>query len=205
MAEGDYYRVTAVSSCGVGDDILNIFWYQLNTDDAVPARTEPELCEALANDFSTEVVTPWLDVISNDAALVSLTVQHIGGVSFYSLPYVPPAQGNIVSEALPRYVSYNILLQRGTTATRHGHKRISGVPESWQDNGAFTGDNTDMGLFTTAMSVVRGIPGDDSGVSLFDPVIVRLDPLTGEPTLSNSIVGATFRGFGSQNSRKEYA
>lgn len=202
MADGDFYKLLVKGQQAGGDEILNIFWYKLIEVTALPPLTEFEICQELCEWFSTNVITPWLDIVSEDFSFVELEARQHLGIAFYNLPYVPVAPGLVASEALPRFVSYNVLLQRSTLATRHGHKRVAGVPEAWQDNGNFTGDNTKMGDFTDAVAMDATIPGGTSGSLLFTPYIVRLNPDTQAVIAENAISSVRFQGFGTQNSRK---
>lgn len=201
MAVGGIYRLKVVSSLGSGDEILNIFHYLLQSDDSAVPQTEGELCDQLINGFSDHVLGPWLDIVSAQWRVERLEADNISGFAFSTSPAGAGYEGHVAGESLPRFVSYNIMLQRTTSEHRNGHKRICGVPEGWQNTGTFTGDSVKMGDFLETLSDVLN-PVEGSVSTFWLPVIARYNTGHTAVVSHNLIAGASFRGFGSQNSRK---
>lgn len=102
---------------------------------------------------------------------------------------------------LPSYVSWGFMLQRESLVTRNGYKRIAGLVESMVE-----GNQPDSGT-VALLDNVADVLAQDIVVGLAtvaEPIIVKR-PIVA-PVASydySSIGGASFRGLGTQNTRKK--
>lgn len=113
------------------------------------------------------------------------------------------------AESLPSFVNYSFKFNRPNLLWRHGWKRFTGVPEIFQSNGVIT-DSTGI----TAVATLQGVLDDDifiqpnSDVNLdagLAEVVIPMETrntLPVRPVLFEKPISVTYKGLGSQNSRK---
>lgn len=106
---------------------------------------------------------------------------------------------------MPANVAYSFKLQRYDRVVRNGAKRISGVPEAATTAGRTLNPTyaDGMNAVVAALAEPIEVTGDVTSAQLV-PTIVRVPANSGvTPTVYTTITEASFRGFGTQNTRKQ--
>lgn len=205
MEQGDIIRITDVQAMdGYSDPIRNIYYYHVFTMNT-PADLQIYAAD-IAQAFGTTVLTPV-------AAIQSIAVKHIE-LEFLNMSFQQeestetwdvPIPGVHDYEPAPAQVAYSFKLQRYARVVRNGAKRISGVPEDANLSGRIlapsyvTAVNAAATAFATTLNVTSTL-----GNSQLVPIIVRVPANPGvTPTVYTTITEGSFRGFGSQNTRKQ--
>lgn len=172
-----YYRVTSIT--GLSDGYLN----DLND------RWEEGILEKIRQIQATQLQhtsREWKNLTNGVDLLVDGTV--IDGAASHSDANLEPS-----------FVSAGFILRRESLATRNGYKRFAGLSETDITGNEWTGDMTAIHDIETALAadLVEGL------ATLAEPVIVRrpITPPVSSYTYS-SIGSASFRGIGTQNTRK---
>lgn len=124
---------------------------------------------------------------------------------FVSATFDPPLDGSLAQNFDNAQSAYSLRLNRLTRVTRHGFKRIGGVPSNAFDNGvlnsAYETPMANLIAMLENIPVVEIALGNQMGLVLAIPK-TPIAPAT-HPSVFNSVTGVTFRGNGSQNSRKQ--
>jgi len=173
-----YYRVTSIT--GLGADYLsalNDIWEATVLD--------PILAIQLSS--LVHVSRDWRN-LSNGIDLFTAVEDIVGEVAFST------------AIQTPSYVSAGFMLRRETLETRNGYKRFAGLPDDAIAGNNWTGTGADIEAIETALAadLIGGL------ITLAEPVIVKR-PITPPVTtyVYSSIGSATFRGLGTQNTRKQ--
>lgn len=205
MEQGDIIRITDVQAQdGYASPIRNVYYYHVFTmTGEAPLQI---YAEDIVAAFYTTVITPML-------ALQSSSIKHIE-VEFFNMSnqfeeatqtWDTPFAGSVAGEVMPANVAYSFKLQRYQRVVRNGAKRISGVPEIATTQGrilipAYVPLATTLGNAFATPLTVEG----DSVDAFLNPVIVRVPANPGViPTVYTTITEGSFRGFGTQNTRKQ--
>lgn len=205
MQQGDIIRITDVQRLGTfSGQIRNVYYYQAFTmTGEAPLQIYAE--DILAAFFTT-VLTPLL-------AIQAVSLEHIE-VEFFNMSFQQeevtqtwdvPLQGTVAGEYMPANVAYSFKLQRYSRVVRNGAKRISGVPEVATQGGRLLNPayQTVVSAAANAFAQPLTVEGD-SVDALLNPVIVRVPSNPGVvPTVFSTITEGSFRGFGTQNTRKQ--
>jgi hypothetical protein len=201
----DIIRITDVQLWATtGQPMLNVYWYQ------VVAIAEPStLLESgadIALEFEQTVLVPVRAIQSNSIQHTSLRMTVYGPLEEdYEYLYSPPSTGSAVGEITSTFFTWSFKLNRTFKLTRNGSKRIGGTPDSLSTdarglNQVGSDFVTDIESALAASLVILGTTGPNMTLQ---PVIVRQGAAGTGPVNPNPIASATFRGFGTQNSRKQ--
>jgi hypothetical protein len=205
MQINDILRVTDVQTWQTtGQSMLNVYWYQV-----VAIASPSTLLESgadVALEFEQTVLLPVRAIQSNSILHTSLRMTIYGALEEdYEYLYNPPLAGSAVGEITSTFFTWSFKLNRTFKLTRNGSKRIGGTPDSLstdarglnQVGSAFV---TNIETAFAADLIILGTGGPNMTLR---PVIVRQSPAGLGPVNPNPIASATFRGFGTQNSRKQ--
>jgi len=170
----------------------------------VGAYTTPTI---FANAFLAQVLSPWQDIITDQTTIVQLRVDSFApaGVPAYPPHIVPLAlQGTVADDALPPYVSARIYKSVDAaqqypsappTPWRFGMVRISGIPETFQEEGFLT--PTAIGLVQDLADAMFAMNAASFDWQIHIDRIVAGTPYWG--VIDTLTAGAL---LGSQNTRK---
>ena len=116
----------------------------------------------------------------------------------------PTIAGAVNDQYSSAGAAFSFQMLRLFRTTRHGSKRIAGVPESFvQDNVAVPAAVVALNAVADSLRSGVEVGGPGAGFSL-RPVIIRKPLLvTTPPTVVNPVSDCVYRGVGSQNSRKQ--
>jgi hypothetical protein len=176
-----------------------VFHYQVEIG-ADPVTTELSLFHDNAVDWLTTAIK---DVQSNAHAFLSAKSQIIvGGDDEYETEF-SPINGSASGEGMPPHDCFTFKYVRGTTNTRHGWKRIGGVPEVAQAGGVVTSTFL-PGLEAVAVALASSVMGLEADDNTFHPVIVSkvLNGVPRDPWYINAIQDVVYKHIGTQNTRK---
>lgn len=199
----DIIEVRAVSQIAPAvDEFINVFHYYVTNSSDWSLNVQ-------VDEFATEWADAVWDAIkatqSDAISLVRLEVQNLMNADdFGEHVFSSPIAGAVASDVLPPFVSYNWQLKRALKTTRSGYKRITGVPESWVNNGQIvSGHELAIASAANVLSTNSTLTLTSPVASTVDikPVIVRKDA-TGAFVLANNIVDAQLNGLGTQSTRK---
>ncbi len=126
--------------------------------------------------------------------------------------YVIPSgerAGTVAGDTMGPTDVYSFRLQGTGGVYRNGYKRFSGIPEAFQTEGLWVGDNNNLNAMTAALAAQVQVSGGVGGVvGQYDlrPVIVSkmaggLDPSDITVLRAWEPVGVVFGGIGSQDTR----
>lgn len=206
MAVDDIYRVKVFQQYGdAGPEILNVYYYKQISPGSID-----EGAEHLAGAWEA-ALGPTIRVIQT--VLIkwrSIEVENIIPSSdFFTQPYIATT-GDTDADTLPPSNCWSFRLNRSTSESRNGQKRICGVPETLQDDGVATGAATSALNVVGALfdDIIGGPPPTDA---TYQPIIFR----PGRPgfTIPEKVVAAVIQNdfpvessqyvrIGTQNSRK---
>ena len=182
----------------VGEECLNVFYYKCAT-----VGTDPDL--------SLEDLLDWfrLTLLGAVTDIQAVSLQHLArearnlsnGVDFFVDTEVVTGQLSLdTTDQVNSFTSMGFVLQRSDLNTRNGYKRFAGLTEAQIEGNSYVGSMTPVHAVEDVLhQVVNTLNGDT-----FTPVIVKRpipDPGTTDAIVS-VISDATFRGIGTQNSRK---
>lgn len=204
---GDYLRFKDYQTLtNISGDILNIYWFQVGSMTTVSGLLP------MADDIETWWRTTFLPPITSIQTNVLTHARlEIDNISDFELEYLnivmdSPPTGQANSPYAASAVAYSFQLVRSTRVTRHGSKRIAGVPEAYIDNNQLVSTYVDdVGAVAELLGGTQTVPFGSGETMTLLPVIAK--STTGSPpplpTVFNPVLSATFRGIGSQNSRKQ--
>jgi hypothetical protein len=206
MQNGDILQIKDVQSMvGIEGEVLNVFYFSVGNLTTAPSLND--IAESFAIDFAEVLITAITPLQSNQLSHVRLDVNNLMEyeTDFFSWTYETVYLGGQASGFSSSASAYSIQLTRTNRTTRHGSKRIAGVAEALVENNVIT--PTGLALMATTTGVLGGpIFVDFGGVDTVEltPVILKSPVLTtAAPTVINPVQSATYRGIGSQNTRKQ--
>lgn len=180
-----------------GQQILNVYYYRI---------TQPL---GLSDGYLGDINDAWEDlVLSKVKVIQSQYLSHVSrewknlsnGVDlFVDGTVVPGTHSSGATEQEPSFVSAGFILRRESLVTRNGYKRFSGLSSDQVDGNTSVIPSGQITPIETALAsdISLGL------VSVAEPVIVKR-PIV--PPVSSyvyaSIGSASFRGIGTQNTRK---
>lgn len=194
MAVGDVYHLIDYQEMQ-GQQIVNLYDFEQIT-----------AYEPIGFNVADDIITGWIEgylpsIIAVQSEQVVHTLASCGAYGSFSdfSAQTLSATGEVTGGALPSFNAWGFKLQRTTRETRHGSRRVAGVAEAWQQNGVIdtpgvTPIATLAGTFSELISV--------SELGIAAPVIVRLNPTTHLPSITNRIVSGLYRGITTQKSRQ---
>lgn len=180
--------------------IANVFHYA--TADGVSVPSFP--IANVAFNFEDIVLTPLVEICSNQMTFVSVLVEElIGGIRLYD--HTPVANvGLSGGDCMPSFVAAAFKSTRTVRGLRAGQKRFAGVPEGASNSGFL---NTPFQIpydnVAAALSLTLTDPGGINDTNLVP--VVYSDTIGGQPRLIPIVertVAWSFTGFSSQNTRK---
>lgn len=205
MEQGDIIRITDVQALdGFSGQIRNVYYYQVFTmTGEVPLQI---YAEDIAQAFGAQIINVMREI--QTTALHHIELEFLN-MSFQqeeaTQTWDTAISGTNGGDYMPANVAFSFKLQRYARIVRNGAKRISGVPESFTVAGRslvplYIPSVTAVGNSFAASLTVEG----DSVDALLTPVIVRVPSNPGvTPTVYTVVTEGTFRGFGTQNTRKQ--
>jgi hypothetical protein len=181
----------------LGQQILNVYYYRVT---ATLGLADPYLSD-LNSYWEDNVLDPIIQIQGDGLVHQSREWRNIsnGTDLFVESTAVPGANSVAESSELPSYVSLGFLLQRESLATRNGYKRFAGLTENFVEGNTWTGSTTSIDNIETALA------GDlNIGIlAVAEPVIVKRPIVVPVGSYIYSSIGsASFRGLGTQNTRK---
>lgn len=206
MAVDDIYRVKIFQTYGTsGPEVLNVYYYKQLTPGSVD-----EGAEHLAGEWESALGPTIRAIQTTLIKWTSIEVENIIPSSdFFTQPYITTT-GDIDADTLPPSNCWSFRLNRSTSASRNGQKRICGVAETSQDDGVA------VGAFESALNVVGAlfddvIGGPPPADATYQPIIFR--PGRAGFTIPEKVVPAVLQAdfpiessqyvrIGTQNSRK---
>lgn len=197
LAVGDLIQIVD-RQVYLAQEVLNVYYYRSETanSDGVAAL------ESLATWFQTGFLD---DVTAIQNTGLSHTIREIknlsNGIEFYADTDIVLGQiSTATTDGLPSYISLGFQLQRGTLATRNGYKRFAGLVEAQVGGNQYVGASGPIDAVEAALTVSPNTLAGDT----FAPIIVKR-PIPESPFATyvySPVVGASFRGVGTQNTRK---
>lgn len=200
---GDIIEITTISRIApFADEFLNVFHYRVAQGEQFLFNDE---MAGFANAYQDAVWTSVKAILSDAVSLVGLKAQNLEQMNdFGEYVYPIPIPGDVASDVLPPFVTWSFLLKRTTRLTRNGHKRFSGVPETWVNNGQpVSGHETAIADVNSVLedSLLLDAFGGLSPQMIIDPVIIRkLSQFS--YSFVNEVQSSQLTGLGTQNSRK---
>lgn len=207
MALNDIYRVTCTQRYTIdGPFFLNVFYYQQNTAagndgaDVLLANFSPTVRDLLRL-IQNEVIT-WLQIV-----VENIVPSSDNASEFYTPGTV---QGNRVGECLPPFATWAFRFNRSTSASRHGQKRIGGVTELDQVNGAAVPGITPA-LTNAAAGMEAVLGGPLPANATYAPIIFRAGApaktipekiIPAKIQASFPVAGVSYTTISTQNTRK---
>lgn len=181
----------------LGQEVLNVYHYRCT--EVSPTPTDPY--GNLLDMFDVDVVENVAEIQMSNLLHVSREVRNLSnGLDFaINSAVIPGGMSTDTHQELNSFTSAGFLLQRSSLATRNGYKRVGGLSETDVVGNDWVGETTRLDDIEGALSMVITA---ELGVT-FQPIILKAgsDPLVEDPIYSN-VSSASFRGIGTQNSRK---
>jgi len=181
----------------LGQQVLNVYYYRVT---ATLGLADPYLAD-LDSYWEDNVLDPIIQVQVDALAHNSREWRNVsnGTDLFVNSTVVNGANDVTDATLLPSYVSLGFLLQRESLATRNGYKRFAGLQDTFVEGNTWTGSPTSIINIETALAGDLNI----GLLSVAEPVIVKR-PISVPVTsyVYSSIGSCSFRGLGTQNTRK---
>jgi len=172
-----YYRITAIS--GLFDGYLNDLntWFEDNVMEAV---------RFIQNNGVSHNAREWRN-LTNGVDLFTDSTVFVG------------QNGTVAERRMPSYVSAGFMLQRESLLTRNGYKRFAGIDDGDVEGNTWTIDTDLINAVESALAadITLGLATVAEPIILKRPIDVPV-----ESYVYSSIGSASFRGLGTQNTRK---
>jgi len=187
----------------LGETMVNVYYYQVDTLESLVELDD------IAAEWQAVVMNTIQAVQSGAVEHVRLVLRNLtNGIDIHELPLTGEA-GAIGGDAYPSLVALSIRLVRATAVTRHGSKRIGGLPEAnFNGNTPAAGAVANIDAMADAIGGVFEKTGTvDEDFTLLPVIIGRVhEPAAnaGELDLSvvNPVTGGQFIRVTSQTSRR---
>lgn len=182
----------------LAQECINVYYFEIVSD-----ATGGTNSETLASAFISATLPDLLAIQSIECTHTEINVKNLNDpTDFHTTILTTANQGSVSGDCMPPYVAWSFQFVRGSLASRHGWKRISGVPESGNFNGvaaaAFTAPLTAVANAMAANLLEGG------GSGSYVPRIARLE-YTGGVLINVDtfpITGVAYRSITTQNTRK---
>lgn len=155
--------IVKVQSTFLGETMLNRFWYQAGV---APGTIS---VASLVTEFETQVSSTWADAVSTAWDGDRISIDEVTSLENFIDTVCTIGPGLRTGESMGPFMAMAIRLFRSTKETRSGWKRIAGVVELDQENGALTPAHLVI-LNALAADFKTVLTVDTNGVF---PVIVR--------------------------------
>lgn len=205
MEQGDIIRIVDVQrQTNYSDELLNVYHYYIQSM-TTPAQMQV-YSEDIAMIFYQTTMTYLLQLQSNQLRHTDIRMYNLSSPAEQASHSWPSAYVGVNdSDPMPANVGWSFKMNRYDAVVRNGRKSIPGVPEEAVVGGKFVA--TDYQTTVAAVSATISSPlivnMEDLAFTAI-AIIVRIPSNPGVvPTVYSPIVSAQFRGFGTQNSRKE--
>lgn len=204
MENGGILRIVDVQTwTTLGEEMLNVYWYQVADLSAVAALNE--VANEIALEFESTVLVPVRAIQSSNILHTSLRMSYFGIIDEDETVALSPAlAGSSAGEITSPQFAWSFKLIRTFKITRNGSKRIGGTPDSLSTDGR--GLNQVGSAFVNNIEAALSAPLPVSALPVatfnLNPCIVHWGVGDLGPSNANPIKAALFRGFGTQNSRK---
>lgn len=205
MQQGDIIRIVDVQSlANYTNPIRNVYHYLVFTmTGEAPLQI---YAEDIADAFFTQMIAHLGNIQSSSLSHIELEFLNLSNqLEEATQTWDTPIPGGIAGEYLPANVAYSYRMQRYDRVVRNGAKRISGVPEIATVGGRILAAAyvEVVNNFAIALAEPLTVEGDSVDATLV-PLIVRVPDNPGvTPTVFTTVTEASFRGFGTQNTRKQ--
>lgn len=202
---GDYIQFKDFQTMtNVPGEILNVYTMEVIT--MTTPNAFQNIFEAVGASFYDVFMDAALDMQSSSVQHVRLEMNNLSDFETDFAIYTPELAipGHYGNAPSTSSLAWSFQLVRTTRVTRHGSKRLAGVPEAAIENNI-----PNLDIRGTAVLVEEDWTGDivfNSGVDAFMTcrlVIPKTPAISGElPTVFNPVNSVVFRGCGTQNTRK---
>lgn len=182
----------------LGQQILNVYYYRVVS---ITGLADGYL-SAINGYWEEQVLESILQIQASQLEHVSREWKNLSnGIDLFVDGTVIPGESvHSDSALLPSFISAGFILRRESLATRNGYKRFAGLSDTDVDGNEWTGTATQI------TDIEEALAADLTGglVSIVEPVIVKrpIDPPVSSYVYS-SVGSASFRGIGTQNTRKQ--
>lgn len=175
--------------------VLNVYGYEV-VDGSTPSA------EALCTLFTNVVIDAMTPVQTDDFQHVGIEAFNTTDPSdFFALTYDTAIGGEVSGDGMPPFVAFSFIINRATRLTRNGWKRIGGVPEAANEDGATASAYLTL-LGTLADAIAQDLVDPEGNV--YRPRIVHRTVVAGVPVAYTPypISGVGYKYISSQNTRK---
>lgn len=206
VASGDHIQLKAFQTlANVSGDVLNVFWFE------VSSITSPQplvsIAPYLKTWFQGDFIPP---ITAMQTAGVQYTRIEVSSVENFETDFAiidldSTCKGQVVGEFSSSAAAWSFQLNRTTRVTRNGSKRFAGVPEEQVQNNLPS--STALLYAEEVQVVLYDVPpiplGMAGEMSLLHVIPKTPTPPATLPSTFNRVSGVSFRGVGSQNTRKQ--
>lgn len=185
MADGSIYEFH-LNQTLFGQVVKNVFHYQ-SRGASDPTNTLGEIAVA----WGTGMIAAVSNVQCSNVEYVSIYIRHLAGDMDEATVPLSATTGAVVGDCLPPHDAFAFRFNRTSTLTRHGQKRIAGVPEGAQDDGVALAGGVTTSLEAAAAQMEHIIVAAD-GLSIGSELwpVIYSKYLNGE--LRGEVVGGVF-------------
>lgn len=206
VATGNHIRIKDFQTMdNIEGDILNVYFFEVLalTIGTPLSDMATELGNWWANTFLTDILAIQCTTVHHTRIEVDCMENFVADSAI--IPFSPFVSGNVGGDYMSSAVSVSFQLIRDNRTTRHGRKAIAGASDTFGVNNVAT--PAALLLFTEVAENLQdawSIDVGPGGTMLLSPVIAKTPvPPATLPTIYNGVVGAQYRGFGTQNTRKQ--
>lgn len=205
VAIGDHLRITTtMTQVGVEGDFLNVFYYKVTGATGSPVLQESGV--GLETWWREEMASQLTQVQASIVVHERMLVESMENwaTEFIDLPFSPAITGVVVQDPMPTAMAWSFAYNRELRTTRSGRKSFVGIPEALVNGNTPTaGTMTLLNNVAVAFGSGWTIDNGDGSLWQMSPVIAKTPtPPATRPTVYNDITGVSFRGVGTQNTRK---
>jgi len=195
--EGDLLQLVD-NQLYLGQQVLNVFYYRVTA----PLGLADGYLSDLNGYWEEHILDEIIQIQSDNLSHVSREWRNLtnGADLFVDGSVVPGALAESDASDTPSYVSAGFLMHRESLVTRNGYKRFAGITEAQITGNTYVGNMTHIANIEVALAADLNI----GILSVAEPIIVKR-PISVPVTsyLYASIGSASFRGLGTQNTRKK--
>lgn len=181
----------------LGQQILNVYYYRVVSISELAG----DYLSAINDQFELNVLSAVRDLQNSGVQHVSREWKNLTNEVdlFVNGEVLAGTSGSTESTGEPSFVSAGFILRRESLATRNGYKRFAGLTEGQVSGNTYTGD---AGVIT-AIEVALAEDLFLGVIDTVEPVIVKRPiPSPATSFVYASIGSSSFRGIGTQNTRK---
>lgn len=205
-AVGDVLRIKDFQSLqNIEGEVLNVYFYKIVSQTGAPVLNN--MSAQIEAWMIAEFLPPILAAQTDGTLHVRVDIDNMMAfeTEFVSVTYDESPQGVAVEQYASASAAWSFQLIRQLRTTRHGSKRIPGIPESYVSNNVATGSGV------TATTNLAAHLGSQIELDTGTGIVMQLAPVIAKtpvfpatiPSVFNNVLSASYRGVGSQNSRKQ--